>query len=215
MHGFLKISLYLLAVLTILGFELTRIQAAEHRHHKAHEHGVAQMNVVLEGNDLYVEFNSPAASIVGFEHQPNTKEQKAAVDQAVETLKKGATLFVLSSGAEGSFVKSTVDTDIEGESDGESEHSHGRGEDESAGEVKKDKQRHRKEHHAEHEHEHERHSDFSAQYHIVCKQPQKLVQMAVLLFDLFPGIEHIKVQLVNGARQTALELTAEENKISF
>jgi hypothetical protein len=88
MHGFLKILLSIIAVSTVLGLNLLTIQATEFRHHEAHEHGVAHMNVALEGYDLYIEFFSPAANVVGFEHHPRAEEQKSPVKKAMPQLKK-------------------------------------------------------------------------------------------------------------------------------
>ena len=56
------------------------------RQHEAHEHGSARLNVALEGADLYVEFVSPAANIVGFEYEARTEEEKRTVHEALETL---------------------------------------------------------------------------------------------------------------------------------
>jgi hypothetical protein len=53
------------------------------------------------------------------------------------------------------------------------------------------------------------------EYHFFCKTPDKLSRIEVGLFHVFPGIEHIEVQLLNGTRQTAVELTAKNNTISL
>jgi hypothetical protein len=71
------------------------IQAEEKRLHGAHEHGVANLNIAVEGNNVYIEFTRSAANIVGFEHHPRTHEQKDAVKDAVEKLLKGDALFIL------------------------------------------------------------------------------------------------------------------------
>lgn len=205
-----KLLCFTAAVLLTSAIMVPMILAAEHRHHEAHEHGVARMNVALEGNDLYIEFTSPAANIVGFEHHPNTEKQKASVKKAIDTLKAGAALFILSAGAEGKLAKSMVHTDIEGDSDQESEHEHTQ----KQGGINKgaEEPKHQENHEAE---EHERHSDFKAEYHFVCKKPEKLSQIEVTLFRLFPGIEHIEVQLLTAGKQAAVELTAKKNKIKM
>ena len=185
------------------------VQAEEKRHHEAHEHGVAHLNMALEGNNLYIEFTSPAANIVGFEHHPRTHDQKDAVKNAVKKLTEGDALFILSVGSESRLVKSSVDTDIDKDADFHSESGHGHGE----------KEHHDQEEHHDKEHgeadEHERHSEFKAEYHFVCKKPDKLSQIDVKLFGVFPGIEHIKVQLITETKQTAVELTAKKNRISL
>jgi len=213
MHRCLKILVSAVAAAAVLAFNLLDIQAAEIRHHEAHEHGVAHLNVALEGNDLYIEFISPAANIVGFEHHPRTEAQKSAVMKAMETLKAGEFLFVTSPYAECSLVAATVNTDIEDHEAHQSESTHVHDQGESGQDSESEKHDRHEEHHEADEHGH--HSDFEAQYHFVCKQPEKLSKMDVMLFGKFPGIEHIEVQLLTASKQTALKLTAADYKISF
>ena len=75
-----------------------------------------------------------------------------------------------------------------------------------------DKHRHRENHESNKQ---ERHSEFKAEYHFVCKKSEKLVYIDVMLFSVFPGLEHLEVQLLTDTQQTALELTAKKKKIIF
>jgi hypothetical protein len=210
----LRILLSIIAVVIALGLNLPKVRAEGYRHHQAHEHGVAHMNVAVEGNYLYIEFVSPAANIVGFEHHPRTQEQKAAVQQAIETLKADKKLFGLPPDAGSRLAQSKAVTDIVDDSgnESESEHTHEHGE--AHEKARKDKNNSKEEHDAV-EPEHERHSEFTAEYRFVLKKPEKLKHIDVMLFRIFPGIEHIEVQLLTGTKQTALELTAKKNKIVF
>ena len=193
----------------ILGLTVFKAQAEEYRQHEAHEHGVAHMNVAVEDNNLYIEFVSPAANIVGFEHHPRTQTQKNAVQAAVEKLKSGTLLFKLPPEARGQLVGSTVDTDIDHDAHHASEAGHAHDKDKLHG----DDDMHGKDHHDGDDHDGERHSEFKAEYRFVCQKPEELAHIEVVLFQLFPGIEHIEVQILTGARQTAQELTAQKNKI--
>ena len=193
----------ILALFSIVIISSGPVQAEEKRHHEAHEHGVANLNIAVEGNNIYIEFTSPAANIVGFEHHPRTHDQKDAVKDAVKKLQEGDALFILSTGSESKLVKSSVDTDIDKDADHDSESEHGHG-----------KEEHHDKEHGEAD-EHERHSEFKAQYHFVCKKPDRLSQIDVKLFRVFPGIEHIEVQLITETKQTAVELTAKKIKISL
>ena len=65
----------------------------EKRQHDAHVHGIAALNLVLEGQEVHIEFDSPAANLVGFEHAPSSEADHAALDKAVATLKDGDRLF--------------------------------------------------------------------------------------------------------------------------
>ena len=208
----LRIVLGIVTVVIALGFSLPQVQAGEQRHHEAHVHGIAHMNVALEGNNLYIELSSPAANIVGFEHHPRTEEQKAAVKTAIESLEAGQKLFALPAGTGGRLVKANVQTDIENDSDHKPGQTHAQDHAESGKEAEVEKHQHEEHHEAD---DHERHSEFKAEYHFVFKTPQKLALVDVKLFRIFPGIEHIDVQLLTDTKQTALELTAKNNKIVF
>ena len=212
---------YLLAALLTfiivgLGSSFSGTHAAETRHHEAHEHGVAHLNIAIEGNNVIIEFTSPAANIVGFEHHPRTQKQKDAVKNAVKKLKEGNVLFLLSADSKSRLAESRVDTDIGSHEDHESESEHAH---EKEGHHGEDEGHHGKEAKHDEEHsdadDHERHSEFEAKYHFVCKAPNKLSQIDVQLFQVFPGIEHIEVQLINETRQTGMELTAQKNKIAL
>jgi hypothetical protein len=205
-------GLGIITVVIVLGYRLPQVQAGDQRHHEAHVHGVAHMNVAFEGNNLYIELSSPAANIVGFEHHPRTQEQKAAVKKAIETLEAGEKLFALPDSTCGKLVKTNVQTDVENDSDHEPGQLHAQDHAESGKEAEVEKHRHGEHHEGD---DHERHSEFKAEYHFVCKMPQKLTLVDVKLFRIFPGIEHIEVQLLTETKQTALELTATKNKIIF
>ena len=212
MTRYLLILFSLMTAIIATGSYSPFLFAEETRHHEAHQHGIAHLNVALEGNDLYIELISPAANIVGFEHHPRTNEQKAAVKKAIESLKKGEDLFVLPPSAKGKFVKITVDTNIESHSDNDHGDDHTHEHDSSSKEEDDDQHAHASDHQGD---EHERHSEFTAEYKIVCQQPQKLEHIDVTLFRMFQGIERIKVKLLSGARQNALELTATHHQIRF
>lgn len=200
MKGFIKI--FAAALVFVPAIAVHTAQAEEYRQHEAHEHGVAHLNVAVEGNDLTIEFFSPAANIVGFEHHPQTKAQKDQVKEARKKLEAGQTLFQLPAQAQGRLVKTMVDTDIDSDA---ADAPHHRETADVHGEDDKDG----------HEHGHERHSDVKAEYHFICNKPEKLAYLDVMLLRLFPGIERIEAQILTDTGQTAKELTAKNYRITF
>jgi len=48
-----------------------------------HQHGHAMLTLVLEGNEMQLAFQSAAHSVVGFEHKPQTNEQRQEVAAAI------------------------------------------------------------------------------------------------------------------------------------
>jgi len=55
--------------------------------HAAHEHGVAELDIVLEDGQVQIELRSPAMNIVGFEHRPENKKQRQAVKGSMQKLR--------------------------------------------------------------------------------------------------------------------------------
>lgn len=65
----------------------------------AHVHGVAKLQVAVDGNTLTLNFESPLDNLLGFEHQPRSEKQKAAVRAMAQRLNQPATLFLPTSAA--------------------------------------------------------------------------------------------------------------------
>jgi hypothetical protein len=178
----------------------------EKRQHDAHVHGIAALNLALEGEEVHVELDSPAANIVGFEHAPSSEADHAALDKAVATLKDGDRLFRFNSEAGCRLEKAQVNSSLLEEEHGEhaGEHADDRGHD-----------KHDHEEHEKHEEEGETHSDIEAVYHFECDQPGKLTQVTVELFEAFPGTGELKVQYVIENKQGAAELTPAKHVVKF
>ena len=68
--------------LLIFSFDLG---AAEKRHHDAHVHGVAEINIAVEGAKATVEFRAPAESLMGFEHEAKSESDKKKRDADIKT----------------------------------------------------------------------------------------------------------------------------------
>lgn len=213
-----KMLLVLLTGATI-GWLSIEAQAEEHHHHGAHVHGIAHLNVALEGKNLYMEFVSPAANIVGFEHAPKNQAQREAVEAARETLKNAEAVFTLPPAAGARLVEASVVSEAEHNAHHDTEHGHEDEHHHASEHGHEGDDHHEKEvgkghaHHAEDDHAGEAHSDFRAEYRFVCQSPAKLTAIDVRLFEKFPGIEKIEVQLLTDTKQTALELTARKSKI--
>ena len=204
----LKMFLILLTGASI-GWLPIEAQAEEQHHHGAHVHGIAHLNVALEGKNLYMEFVSPAANIVGFEHHPKNKTERDAVESARNTLKNAEAVFTLPPAAGARLVEADVASTTEHDEHHDAEHGHegeGHHEDKAGSDHA---------HHDAHAHEGETHSDFKAVYRFSCQNPDKLANIEVRLFELFPGIEAIEVQILTEMKQTAVELTARKPKFNL
>lgn len=75
----LSLPLLLLATASLWGQEA--------HGHKAHVHGVASLDLAIEGRTLTAIFESPADSIMGFEHAAKTPDEKKKQTAALARLK--------------------------------------------------------------------------------------------------------------------------------
>ena len=166
---------------------------AGHRQHGAHVHGLAQLNLVVDGENIFLELTSPAMNIVGFEHSPSTADQQHTVHEAAEKLADGDSLFSFSSAAACRLISVEVDSPLMNSAHhGEHGHSDTHGEDHDDAEV---------------------HSEFEVRYQFSCTHPGKLESLKVGLFSAFPGLEQIEAQTLSAAGQSGGRLNAGNDRL--
>lgn len=177
---------------------------------KAHLHGLAELTLALEGDLLEINFESPAANIVGFEHKAMSDHQLSSVKKAKELLESPLELFVFN-GANCKLKRAQADfSDLVSHEYAEEHQESGH---------------HKHEHHSHHDareakekdslHNGESHSDVTASYVYSCSQGKKLKSLSVNLPKLFPGIETLKVMWLTDNGQGATELTSVSSEIRF
>ena len=77
-----------LLLILIAGSSRTLAQSAD-----SHVHGNAELNVVLMGQQLQVEFVSPAINLLGFERPPISDEESAVMNETTNQLRHGGWLI--------------------------------------------------------------------------------------------------------------------------
>jgi len=172
----------------------TQVQAA-------HVHGEAVLQVVAEGGNIEVRLESPAESIIGFEHPPRDSADWQQAADAIATLSKSDVLVVNDSQSPCASIQMTWSTALF-----------------TAEELKKQpasSNEHEGEHHGHNDHadshdqhsepdEHEGdadHSSIEASWVFRCKaQPSSLEHQ---LMVVFPGLKKLEVQLATQGAQTS------------
>ena len=170
--------------------------AEDQRQLDAHEHGVGQLNIAIEGNELVMELTAPGADIVGFEHAAESDADKQAVAAALELLEQPLSLLGLpeAAGCTVTHAHAALESDAHEEHDEHDEHHHDKKHEEHAEHDEHHEDHEHEEHdeHAEHdEHHHDEkheehgeatHSEFHAEYALTCADPSAFVSHAVRLF---------------------------------
>ena len=127
----------------------------EFRSHDAHVHGQVEVNIAQDGQELLVEVTAPGADVVGFEHAPETAEQKKVFEQAIAQLNKPDELFSFNNASCTLKFKSVTNT-LEGDHDEHEGHDHaehGHDDHEGHDHAEHDHDDHKDHDHAEHDHD--------------------------------------------------------------
>jgi len=193
----------------------------EHREHGAHEHGHGKLDIVVEGEELVVEFRIPAVNVVGFEHAPRDDAEREAARKSLVPFKDATAVLTPSvkAGCEVEEAEARI-TDMSGEEYRlEDEHHEEDGHDHEGEDRDKPESAS-----AEHEHDHEddehekrksdsdaeAHSELHAAYHFHCHAPERLERIEVRVFEYLLDAEEIDVRVVTPAAQRAMELDPDE-----
>lgn len=187
----------LLSFLAATAITATPVLAEETRQLDAHEHGVGQLDIAIDGQQVAMELYAPGADIVGFEYAAESDADLAAVDSAATTLAGPLDLFVLPEAAGCSVV--TAAAGLESEEDHDD---HGDEHDEQG--------------HDDHDDDHDEghddhasetgHTEFHAEYLLTCANPSAITEINFAYFDTFPNALEVEVQIISDAGATSFEV---------
>jgi hypothetical protein len=133
----------------------------------AHVHGLARLDVALDGPQLTLALDSPLDGIVGFEHRPRTPAQQQAADAALAKLKDGAALFRPAAEADCRLESVVVEAPV------------------LQGAAPADG-----------------HADLEARWSFRCAAPARLRALEQGLFDAFPRLQRLEVQVAGPQGQS-------------
>jgi len=154
----------------------------------AHVHGQARLTVALDGANLTLALESPLANLLGFEHMPRSAKDKAAVARMAKLLNQPGELFVPTpaAGCKAGAVK--LESSVLEARPKAAKHGH------------------------DHEHEH---ADLDGEFTFTCAQPGLLHSLEVKLFDAFPGLKRLDVEVATAKGQTAAKLDGKKRRIDW
>ena len=160
--------------------------AQEPRQLDAHEHGVGQLNIAIEGTNVAMEFEAPGADIVGFEYEATSVDDRARIDQAVARLASPLDLFALPVAAQCVAMEANVAL---------------KGDDHEKHEDHEDEQ-----HQDDHAEAEVSHTEFRADYVLTCATPDAITAIEFAYFDQFPNAQELDVQVITDQGASAYEI---------
>ncbi|WP_429886335.1 DUF2796 domain-containing protein [Geoalkalibacter halelectricus] len=187
-----RLLVFLLALIFVLP-----LTAAAHPTHGVHEHGVADLRVAVDGEDVLIEMESPLDNLVGFEHRPRTDAQRAALEEAMARLARFEQLFGLPAAAACAVKEHRLQSPWPTET---AKHDHGH--------EKKSVHSH------SHGHAHDDgHADVSLSYLLKCANPEALTELEVRWFEVFPRTERIRAESATPRGQGSVTLRKDHPRL--
>lgn len=146
-----------------------------------HEHGVARLDVALDGSTVTLALNSPLDNFLGFERAPRNDRERAAAQALLAQLQQGAALFKLDAAAQCGQRSAEVHAPVLGVGSAAAA-------DKGAKAKSSD------------------HADVEVTYSFQCTQPQALNTLTVALFESWQRLRRVEVQVVGPKGQNAVTL---------
>jgi len=180
----------------------------------AHEHGSANLDIAIDTSTIEMRFESPAVNIVGFEYATEDEQQLLLINKAKSNLSNFDLIYGLVGDVSCQTVKSSAKWVTEHEA-GHDDHEPGHDDhdDHEAGHDDHD------DHEAGHDDHGEvakaEHAEFIAEYRLECNQLNNLAAIDVKMFEFFPAIEDLDVQVVYSQGQIKYELDANNTLIKL
>ena len=183
----------------------------DYRTLESHQHGLAELKILLEANRVEIEFESPAFNLVGFEHKASSLQEKKVVKNAIALLESPTRLIAFGGSA---CSPEATQIDVSSVSNEEDEHDH------EVEHQDEDEHDHEAEHQHEDEHAHEHetetsHADIIARYSFSCENNSDLSYIEINFFRLFSGLEKVKALWVGETGQGAMQLTASNRRLNL
>lgn len=169
--------------------------------HGPHEHGVATLSLVLEGEELAVELLTPAVNLLGFEHRPQSDAERTALQAAAAQLQRGGALLGLTPAARCQQQSVQIDSPLMAVYDNR-DRQRAIQEAGAAGEVPPAEQA-------------DVHADFVVSYRFRCAAPTALQGLDLQLFRHFPGLQRIALPWLRDGRQAAATATPQRPRVSL
>lgn len=164
-----------------------------HDHAGAHEHGVSNLNIVIEDNLIELNLEGALSNFISFEYAPKNDEEINEVLSLSHKLQKSENLFFFSEKAQCSIQSIAAGSDVI---------------DEKYLDIN------RTDLLIAHNHD-ETHGNLFLKLVWNCSKPTELSGLDVRLFEAFPNMEHIEVQMLTPNGQKSAELSEKMTKVKW
>jgi hypothetical protein len=164
---------------------------AEKRDADGHAHGIAEINIAIEGKKIAVELLTPTEGLMGFEHEATTDAEKKKRDAAVRILESRFDELVILDRKLGCKSKPGKVTVVRSESHDRKETKRGHGDGKRSGE----------------------HREARVAFEYECQQSPAGSRVQFGVTKLFPEIHELKIQVLSDAKQSGATIKKDKGEV--
>jgi Protein of unknown function (DUF2796) len=184
--------------LSVLAFSLPLLFAgkgiaAEKRRAESHVHGVAEINIIVEGKRVVVEFHAPAESVMGFEHEAKSDAEKKKRDAAIKRINDRFNELVVFDKRFGCQSQAGKVTIVQSDS------SDGKDKKQGQGGHKKGAE----------------HRELRATHNFECQKDPAGSRVRFGVTKVFPEIQEIKIQVLSDAKQSGATIKKDKGDVAL
>jgi hypothetical protein len=161
-------------------------------HGHTHLHGIASLQIAVDGSTLTLRLRTPLENLVGFEHAPRTEQQKKAIADMEQSLHMPPSHFAPTAAAGCTPVATKLDSPFPAAAKTDVR----RSDDQAQAAARKESK------------ERDVHAELSAEFVFRCQNPDRLQGIEVKLFDSFRKLRRVDVELAGPRGQKSYRLTA-------
>ena len=155
---------------------------------KAHQHGVARLDISVEPGRITLDLDSPLDNLLGFERAPRTDAERAKADAAIKRLKDAASLFRVDGAAGCTLDKVELESAaLQLGKSAAAPGATGKGE----------------------------HADLDGHFEFKCQAGAKAGFVEVLMFDAFPSLRRIDLQIATPRGQVKATLNRPASRVNL
>ncbi|WP_426358688.1 ZrgA family zinc uptake protein [Pseudocolwellia sp. HL-MZ19] len=158
--------------------------------HAAHIHGEAELTLAVESNTLFINFLTPADSLLSFEHKAESADEVRKIEDTRTKLSRIETILTLSNS------KCTLNNNENNLNTLLAKESHSPA-------------------NAHHHHEHAEHTELNFSYTLVCEELSEVNTATINLFEHFKEINKISTLWISDKGQGATTLTPKNNTLKW
>jgi hypothetical protein len=166
---------------------------AEKRHAESHAHGVAEINIVVEGKKIVVELRTPTEGVMGFEHEAKSDAEKKKRDAAMKLVNDKFDELVVFDKKFGCQSQASKVAIVQSDSSNGKDKKHGQGDHKRSAE----------------------HREVRATHNFECQKNPAGSRVRFGVTKVFPEIQEIKVQVLSDAKQSGATIKKDKGDVGL